>query len=135
MMHVYAYLVAGFLFLVVDFIWLSTMVARLYRPALGPLLLDQPNMAAAAVFYLMYPIGLAVFAVVPGIQMQSVAQAAMRGALFGLLAYATYNLTNLATLKQWSAQVSMIDSLWGAFASGLACAGASALLLKWASRL
>ena len=135
MTHVYAYLLAGIVFLAVDFVWLSTMVPRLYRPALGPLLLDQPNMAAAAVFYLMYPIGLAVFSVVPAIQMQSVAQAAMRGALYGLLAYATYNLTNLATLKHWSLQVSLIDSLWGALASGIAGAGAAALLLKWTSRL
>jgi uncharacterized membrane protein len=129
-----AYLISGALFVVVDFAWLVTMVPRLYRPALGPLLLDQPNMTAAVLFYLAYPVGLAVFAVLPGIQEQSLAQAGLRGALFGFLAYATYNLTNLATLRQWSVQVATIDSLWGAFASAFACAGAAAMILKWMAR-
>lgn len=135
MIKIYAYLLAGFSFVVIDFLWLSTMVPRLYRPALGELLLAKPNMVAAALFYLVYPVGLAVFAVQNGLQTNSVGQAFLLGALFGGLAYATYDLTNLATLRNWSVQVTIIDILWGAVLSGVASAIACAVLLKWEARL
>lgn len=135
MIKIYAYLLAGFSFVVIDFLWLSMMVPRLYRPALGELLLAKPNMVAAALFYLVYPVGLAVFAVQNGLQTHSAGQAFLLGALFGGLAYATYDLTNLATLRNWSVQVTVIDILWGAVASGLASAFACAILLKGEARL
>jgi uncharacterized membrane protein len=128
-----AYGVATIFFIAIDFVWLSTMVPRLYRPAMGSLLAEQPNMVAAAIFYLIYPIGLVVFAVNNGVQANSYGQAFLLGALFGGLAYATYDLTNLATLRDWSVQLTIVDICWGALASGAASAAACAVVLKWGS--
>ena len=129
-MSLLSYCLSAVLFVAIDFVWLMTMVSRVYRPALGSLLLDTPNFGAAAAFYLVYPVGLAVFGVENGLQKQSIPYAFLYGALFGGLAYATYNLTNLATLRGWSLTVVFMDTAWGAFASGLAAALACAILLK-----
>jgi uncharacterized membrane protein len=100
-------------FFAFDFIWLSTATTRVYRPYVGDLLSDQPKLGVAAAFYLAYVVGIIALAVIPGIREGAVAGALWRGALFGLLAYATYDLTNLATLKGWAWQVSVIDMVWG----------------------
>jgi uncharacterized membrane protein len=100
-------------FFVLDFIWLSTATSRIYRPLLGELLAPEPNLVVAAVFYLFFVVGLVALAIVPGIREGSLAGALWRGALFGVLAYATYDLTNLATIRDWPWQVSVIDMAWG----------------------
>lgn len=100
-------------FFALDFIWLSTATSRIYKPYLGDLLSDQPKLAVAAGFYLLYVVGIIALAVVPGLQEASVVGALWRGALFGFLAYATYDLTNLATIRDWPWQVSVIDMVWG----------------------
>lgn len=100
-------------FFALDFAWLSTATSRIYRPRLGDLLAEQPKLGVAAAFYLAYVVGIVALAVVPGLREGAVVAALWRGALFGLLAYATYDLTNLSTIRDWPWQVSVIDMAWG----------------------
>ncbi len=100
-------------FFAFDFIWLSTATSRIYQPMLGDLLAEKPNLPVAAVFYLFYVVGIVALAVVPGIKEGALVGALWRGALFGFLAYATYDLTNLATISGWPWQISVIDMIWG----------------------
>ena len=115
-----SYITSTFIFLGLDFVWLSLTMAPLYKNKLGPLLLDKPNFMAAGVFYLLYGVGIAAFAVLPGLDQNSWFRALWGGALLGLLAYGTYDLSNLATLKNWSLSVSVIDMAWGTFATAMA---------------
>lgn len=105
-------------FLVLDGLWLGVLMAPTYRALLGPLMLDQPLLAPAAVFYLLYVAGCVVFVVLPALSWQ---RAARLGALLGLVAYGTYDLSNWATLSGWSAQLALMDMAWGTFATCLAC--------------
>ncbi len=107
------YAITTLVFFALDFIWLSTATSRIYQPYLGDLLSPTPNLAVAGVFYLFYVVGLLALAVVPGLKEGLLVGALWRGALFGLLAYATYDLTNLATIQGWAWQVSVIDMIWG----------------------
>jgi uncharacterized membrane protein len=100
-------------FFAIDLVWLSTMTARIYKPRLGDLLAEQPKLAVAACFYLLYVVGIVALAVVPGLREGNVIGAVWRGALFGLLAYATYDLTNLATLRGWPWEIAVVDMIWG----------------------
>jgi uncharacterized membrane protein len=93
-------------------------------------MLDKILLAPAVAFYLVYPAGIAVFAVAPALQANAPTQALGYGLLLGLVAYATYNLTNLATLRGWSALVTIADNVWGATATGLAALAATAIL-RW----
>lgn len=111
-------------FLALDALWLTTMSARLYRPEIGHLMTAQVDWVAALLFYVVYLGGLTGFAVAPA---RSVVQGALRGALFGLVAYATYDLTNRATLRGWPWRVTVLDLCWGAFASAAACAAGAAV--------
>lgn len=106
-------------FLVLDAAWLGTMGSRLYRPAIGHLMGGGVDWVAAVLFYVLYLAGLLGFALAPS---KNIGAAALRGALFGLVAYATYDLTNQATLRDWPWHVTVIDLCWGAFASAVACA-------------
>lgn len=111
--------VAGLAFMAaVDALWLTVLMGATYKSYLGPLMLDQPRLAPAAVFYLLFSIGLVIFGILPGIAAQDWRRTAMLSALFGLLAYATYDLSNLATLKGWPLTLSLIDICWGAVLSG-----------------
>jgi len=103
-----------------DLAWLSTVGAGVYRPRLGALLLERPNVWAAALFYLVYAAGIVVFAVAPALRAEHWLRALLLGALFGAFAYATYDLTNLATLRGWSGLVAVLDILWGSVLSGAA---------------
>jgi uncharacterized membrane protein len=107
-------------FLALDFVWLSLMVQRLYRPALGDMLAERPRMLAAATFYLAYAAGLVFLAIVPAIKDGHAGRAALNGLVFGAVAYATYDLTNQATLRIWSTKVTIADIAWGAVATALA---------------
>jgi uncharacterized membrane protein len=100
-------------FFALDLVWLSIATSRIYQPMLGDLLAKHPKMGVAAAFYLLYVVGVVALAVVPGLQQGSVVAALWRGALFGLLAYATYDLTNLATIRDWPWRISVIDMVWG----------------------
>jgi uncharacterized membrane protein len=114
------YLVSGISFLALDAVWLSVMGPALYRPQLGSLMLDKFLLAPAIAFYLIYPVGIAVFAVGPALQAASGIIALGYGLLLGFLAYATYDLTNMATLRGWSAIVTAVDIGWGSIATGAA---------------
>jgi uncharacterized membrane protein len=111
---VIAYGAAALTMLVLDVIWLSQAVPRIYQPQLGDLLAEQPNFAIAGVFYLVYLIGVVVFAILPAVDKGSWTQALLMGGLLGLVAYGTYDFTNLATLRGWPLGLSLIDVAWGA---------------------
>ena len=100
-------------FLAIDMIWLGVVARGFYRRQLGFLLADQVNWWAAASFYLLFVAGVVVFAVAPGLQAHSLPRALVLGGLFGLVTYATYDLTNLATVKSWPLVVTMVDMAWG----------------------
>ena len=104
----------------IDTAWLGTMGDRLYRPMIGSMLAENFRLAPAIAFYALYAAGLTLFAVLPGLAEGGWKKALVWGGLFGLFAYGTYDLTNLAALKTWSVKLSLIDMAWGAFASALA---------------
>jgi uncharacterized membrane protein len=117
-----AYVATAAVFLAADFLWLSYASSAFYRPKLGELLSDSPNLTIAAVFYLVYAIGIVVFAVLPATAARSASMAIGLGALLGLVAYGTYDITNLATIRGWPASVSVVDLAWGVFVTSLAAA-------------
>ncbi len=115
---------------VLDAIWLGTMVPAVYRPQMGTLLSDNPVWAAAGAFYLLYAIGLVALVVLPSLGGERpVRDAALRGVLFGLVAYGTYDLTNLATMRDWPVIVTAIDMSWGASLTAV-----TSLAAAWATR-
>lgn len=97
----------------IDFIWLNFIAKDIYSTKIGHLLAESPKLFPALIFYLIFIIGVIIFAVLPGYEAQNVWKTVMLGALFGLLTYATYDLTNLATLKNWPVSVTIIDLIWG----------------------
>ena len=101
------------IFLIIDIIWLSFAVKSFYRPNLGSLLVDQPVIWAAILFYLVYVFGLAVVIIDPSLNSDSSFKFLFRAFVFGLVAYGTYNLTNMATIKGWSVNVVFVDMIWG----------------------
>jgi uncharacterized membrane protein len=124
MTYIVSYLASLVVFGALDAIWLTTMTSRLYRPVLGDLLLDNLRIGPALAFYFLYPIGLVVFAAMPALKSGSVGTALGYGALFGFLAYATYDFTNYATLKVWTLQITVIDLLYGAVVAAVTSAAA-----------
>ena len=124
------YLLTTLVFFAIDFVWLSTATSRIYKPYLGDLLAEKPNLPVAAAFYLFYVVGILALAVVPALNNGNVWEAVWRAAIFGALAYGTYDLTNLATIRGWAWQVSAIDIVWGT-ALNSAVAAASYYIGVW----
>jgi uncharacterized membrane protein len=120
MTYVVAYVAVLIVFGTIDAVWLTTMGALLYRPALGDILAQNLRVVPAIAFYLLFPVGIVVFAVLPGLRAQSPLTAAALALLFGALAYATYDLTNYATLRNWTLQITVVDIGYGALASSIA---------------
>lgn len=116
---------------VVDGIWLGVVARGLYRRQLGFLMAERPNWIAAVAFYLLYVLGVTVFAVLPAVDAQAVGEAAWRGALFGLVAYATYDLTNAATLRDWPGTITLVDMAWGTVLTTLVASAAAAVTLAF----
>jgi uncharacterized membrane protein len=119
--------------LAIDALWIGVIAKALYQRGIGHLMAPQPDLWAAGAFYLLYPLGLLLFVVLPQSETSGLARTFVWGALFGFFAYATYDLTNLATLKGWPLWLSAVDLAWGSLVSGLsAAAGKMALdrLLK-----
>ncbi len=114
-------------FLALDFAWLATTVSRFYKPRLGELMALQPRLGAAALFYLLYVAGVLALAVLPGLRDGSPVAAIWRGALFGLVAYATYDLTNLSTLRGWPWDLTVVDMVWGTVLTGAVSAAGYAV--------
>lgn len=119
MTYIVAYIASLIVFGALDAVWLTTMTSRIYRPALGDILLSDLRIAPALAFYLLYPVGLVVFATMPALRVGSAGTALAHGALFGLIAYATYDLTNYATLRSWTLQITLIDLAYGTVVAGL----------------
>jgi uncharacterized membrane protein len=122
MIYLYAYLSTLVVFFPCDMAWLGTMAARLYRPTLRDILLTDVNLPPALAFYLIYPAGLVIFAVAPALKSESIAQAALSGVLFGFFSYLTYDLTNQATVRNWTLQLSLVDITWGMLLGGISAA-------------
>ncbi|MDQ0462573.1 putative membrane protein [Caulobacter ginsengisoli] len=127
--YLIAYAVAAVVFLALDMTWLGVIAHELYRDEIGPLILETPRLGPAAAFYLIYLAGVVIFAIRPALASGRLAEAALMGTVFGFIAYATYDLTNLATLKGFSLTVTFADLAWGAFVSA-AAAGAGYLAAK-----
>lgn len=114
-----------------DAIWLTKVSPKLYKEQIGHLMADKPNLPAAGLFYLIYILGLVIFIVQPAVQKESVMYAAIRGALFGLVAYATFDLTSLAVLKNWPIKITIVDLAWGSLLTASVCALATFLALRF----
>jgi len=113
--------------LAIDFLWLGFIAKSFYRGGIGHLMADQPNVLAAGVFYLLYPIGVLLFAVAPTVWTGTqglipLSRAVMAGALFGFFCYATYDLTNMATLRDWPLRVVLVDIALGTVLTAAAAA-------------
>ena len=108
-----ATLIASIIFLIVDVIWLSFATKSFYRPLIGNLLADKPVMWAAALFYILYVFGMSLIVIQPCIDSDSIFKTIYTGFVFGLVAYGTYNLTNMAVLNGWSPTVTFVDMFWG----------------------
>jgi uncharacterized membrane protein len=118
--YITAYLATGLSFAVIDAVWLRTMYTRLYQPEIGDVLMKGLRWGPAVAFYLLYIMGMMVFAVGPALKTGQWQTALMQGALLGFFCYATYDLTNYATLKIWSLKVTILDMIWGSFLTGSA---------------
>lgn len=125
---------AALLFGLLDFLWLSNMAERLYRPVIGEIMADSVNWAAALSFYALYILGMVWFAVRPGLQQRDWRAALLNGALLGGLCYATYDLTSQAVLKLWATHITLIDIAWGSFATSIASALTTFLVLRFSGR-
>lgn len=119
-----AYLTILVVFGIIDAIWLTQMANALYRPVLGDMLVDNIRILPALAFYLMFPMGIVIFAVLPALRDGSIMNAFVLGALLGGLCFATYDLTNYATLKNWSLHITLIDIAYGAVVAGVCAASA-----------
>ena len=115
-----------------DAAWLLWVARGFYKSQIGYLFSPAPRWWAAALFYPLYAAGLAVFVVAPAVRDGSAGRGAALGAFFGLVAYAAYDLTNLATVKDWPLLVTAVDMGWGAFVSAAACFAAAWVVLRWA---
>ena len=111
------YAVSVPVFFCIDMIWLGVIAKGFYRNSLEPLLTPNINWIAAIIFYLLFLVGVLIFAVLPGMERRSLVYTVAMAALFGFIAYATYDLTNLATLRDWPLMLSIVDMIWGSFLS------------------
>jgi uncharacterized membrane protein len=128
--YLLTYLLTVPVFFAIDMVWLGVVAKGLYQKELGKFLSEKPNWAAAIVFYLLYIVGIIILAVAPAVEKQSLLRAVFLGGVFGGLAYATYDLTNLATLKNWPIKIVIIDIIWGVILTA-SIAGISYTIANW----
>ena len=123
---------AAVVFSCLDAVWLSLTAARIYRPVLGAIMLEKFRLAPAIAFYVVYLLGVTFFAIAPGVEKGSWLTSTVRGAVLGFVAYATYDLTNQATLVVWALRITLLDLAWGTFVTA---AGATAgyFAARWAA--
>jgi uncharacterized membrane protein len=116
-----AYIFTGLAFALIDSIWLRNAYTKLYQPEIGDMLMKGGfRLGPAIAFYLLYILGMMIFAVGPALESGRWQTALVQGALLGFFCYMTYDLTNMATLKQWSLRVTILDMIWGTFLTGTA---------------
>ena len=122
------YITTTVVMVVIDMVWLGFIAKPMYQAGIGHLMADNPNIAAAISFYALFPLGLMIFAILPETAEAGWQHTALLGALFGLFTYATYDLTNLATLKNYPLQLALIDILWGSLVSAVAATAGKLVL-------
>lgn len=130
MPYIAAYLGAAVVFCVLDFIWLTLVAKGFYQSQMGELMAVQVRMVPAIIFYVLYLAGLVLFAISPALREQNWLMAVSLGLALGVIAYGSYDLTNMATLKGWSLSLTLVDIAWGAFVSAV-----SALAGFYAARI
>lgn len=124
------YSIAFIVFFVIDIIWLGLIARKLYQNQIGSLLKANVNWVAAMIFYFLFIAGVVVFVIQPSVDKQSLTQVMLLGAFFGLVTYATYDLTNLATMKDWPLSITLIDLAWGTFL-GFSTSTLTYLIYNW----
>ncbi len=129
--YLIAYAVTAVVLVALDMVWLRLIATDWYQQDIGHLMTAQPRLVAAAAFYLLFPLGLVMFAIAPQLATAGWMTVALHGAAFGFFAYATYDLTNLTIMKNWPLGLSLVDMAWGALVSGLS-AGAGKAAMAWA---
>lgn len=125
-----AYIATIIVMFILDIIWLSQIAQPLYQAGIGHLMAAEPKLGFAAIFYLVFVFGLIWFGVRPNAQTKSIKTAFIAGATFGFFIYASYDLTNLALLKDWPFKLSLIDMTWGTLLSGSCAAVAKFVYTK-----
>jgi uncharacterized membrane protein len=125
-----SYLLTTLVFFAIDMTWLGFIAKNLYRKYLGAFLSDNVNWTAAIVFYLLFIVGIFYFSILPSVEKNDFSKTVISGALFGLFTYATYDLTNLATLKNWPLNIVFIDIIWGMVLTALV-SSAGFYIVKW----
>ena len=117
------YIITAIFFFVIDILWLGVIAKKFYNKHLACFFRERVSWTAASIFYFLYILGIMIFAILPGIASSSLSRALLLGVLYGLFTYATYDLTNLATLKDWPVKIVVVDILWGMVLCGLVSVG------------
>ena len=130
-MFIKLYLIALPVFLAIDMVWLTLVAKNFYAEHIGYLMAKNPNLLAALIFYLIFIAGLVFFVITPALDKKMWTHALLAGLFFGLVTYATYDLTNLATVKDWPLIVTIVDLIWGMFVSAAVSVVAYFLALKF----
>lgn len=125
-----SYFLTSLVFFAVDMLWLGLLAKDFYRKHLGGFLSDRVNWTAAIIFYLIFIVGIFVFVILPAVEKNSLLKAIGLGAFFGFITYATYDLTNLATLKNWPLTIVIVDMAWGAVLTAIVSAAGYGIV-KW----
>ena len=118
------------IFLFIDIIWLSQSVNYFYSPHIGDLLRETPLILPAILFYLIYPLGVTILVIVPKLDNGSLKSILFNGLVLGVVAYGTYNLTNMAALKGWSVNVVIVDMIWGGVLTGISAVLATCVIRR-----
>ena len=129
MKELYLYLATVPVFFAIDMLWLGVIAPKFYQDQIGHFLRPTPNWTAAVIFYLLYVVGILIFAVLPNMD-AGAGQVLLYGALFGFFAYATYDMTNFAVMKDWPLTVTIVDMIWGTVLTG-SVAVASYFISRW----
>ncbi len=114
-MNLKLFLIALTIFLILDIIWIGLVANKMYQNLLESMVADKFKVISAILFYFIYLVGIVYFVLIPGVSNESLVEVIVRGAFLGLLCYATYDLTNYATLENWPLQITIIDLIWGVF--------------------
>lgn len=131
--YIAGFLAVALVMVVLDMLWLGLIAKSLYQRGIGHLMAEQPRILAAVAFYALYAIGLLVFAVMPQAGDSAWSRTMIKGALFGFFAYATYDLSNLATLRNWPVGLTLVDMAWGTVLSAMSAVVGKAAL-NWAAK-
>lgn len=125
------YIVAFVIFIILDLVWLGFVARGLYQEQLGHVMAERVRWSAAIIFYLLFTFGILFFAVYPALAKNNILYALLYGAIFGLICYATYDLTNLATVKNWPVKIVFYDLIWGTCLSGFTAFVTAVVGILW----